>query len=51
MKTLRTSPDAPDFDQVADPDYDEAPQFSYGEGVDPDYDQDFADPDASEGPR
>jgi hypothetical protein len=51
MKTLRTSPDAPDFDEAAGLTYDEAP--TYDEAAEPDYDEgqqrefadDFAEPD------
>ena len=46
MKPLRTSSDAPDFDQAADLTYDQAP--TYDEATDPDYD-DLADPDYDEG--
>lgn len=45
MKTLRTAPDAPDFDQAADLTYDQAP--TYDEAADPDYDS--IDPDYDEG--
>jgi len=46
MKTLRTAPDAPDFDEAAGLTYDEAP--TYDEATDTDYET-FADPDYDEG--
>jgi len=45
MKTLRTVPDAPDFDEAAGLTYDQAP--TYDEATDSDYD--LVDPDYDEG--
>jgi hypothetical protein len=55
MKTIRTSPNAPDFDEAAGLTYDEAADPDY-DLVDPDYDEssqgefanDFTEPDDEE---
>jgi len=47
MKTLRTAPDVPDFDEAAGITYDQAPTYDEA-AIDPDY-ENFADPDYDEG--
>ncbi|MGI4862604.1 MAG: hypothetical protein ACRYFZ_01685 [Janthinobacterium lividum] len=50
LQTFRTSPAAPDFDEVTDTNYEHVVDPTYDEAADPDYDQQ-ADPDYDEASR
>ena len=44
LQTFRTSPEAPDFDEATDTNYEQLADVSYDEVADPDYEQ-LTDPD------